>query len=70
MQVSLRYLARGSDSLSDILLLLLYIELTSELTIQDLASFRTYSDSVQSFLLEEYLHSEVAHEKRTKTRCA
>ena len=30
-------------------------ELTSKLSIQDLASFRTYSHSVQSFLLEEYL---------------
>ena len=30
-------------------------ELTRDLTIQDLASFRTYSSSVQSFLLEEYL---------------
>lgn len=30
-------------------------ELTRNLTIQDLASFRTYSSSVQSFLLEEYL---------------
>ena len=30
-------------------------ELTRDLTIQDLAFFRTYSSSVQSFLLEEYL---------------
>ena len=49
MQVSLRYLSRGSDSLHQALK-----ELTSELTIQDLSSFRTYSHSVQSFLLEEY----------------
>lgn len=50
MQASLRYLAEEVTHWHQALK-----ELTSELSIQDLASFRTYSDSVQSFLLEEYL---------------
>lgn len=50
MQVSLRYLAEEVTHWHQALK-----ELTSELTIQDLAFFRTYSHSVQSFLLEEYL---------------
>ena len=50
MQASLRYLAEEVNHWHQALK-----ELTSELSIQDLASFRTYSHSVQSFLLEEYL---------------
>ena len=50
MQASLRYLAEEVTHWHQALK-----ELTSELSIQDLASFRTYSHSVQSFLLEEYL---------------
>ena len=50
MQASLCYLAEEVNHWHKALK-----ELTSELTIQDLASFRTYSHSVQSFLLEEYL---------------
>ena len=48
MQASLLYLAEEVTHWHQALK-----ELTSELTIQDLASFRTYSHSVQSFLLEE-----------------
>ena len=50
MQASLRYLAEEVTQWHKALK-----ELTSEFTIQDLAFFRTYSHSVQSFLLEEYL---------------
>ena len=50
MQASLRYLAEEVTHWHQALK-----ELTSGLSIQDLASFRTYSHSVQSFLLEEYL---------------
>ena len=50
MQASLRYLAEEVTHWHQALK-----ELTSKLSIQDLASFRTYSHSVQSFLLEEYL---------------
>ena len=48
MQASLRYLAEEVTHWHQAL----KKELTSELTIQDLSSFRTYSHSVQSFLLE------------------